>query len=983
MLQSATTSGVQPNYECEQLTPRRIRHITSVQIRNLTPFPVRDAFTSALSQPAEQSHFGATGVTDDLGAIASRKRARKVSANSTATRRSLKWEDGTLGGETPSANDGRARTGSASRITFASTGNISTSPSQPGQPFSASRSTPSLRSHRARTSSMTSSSSNHLPASSLQFVASSSSALSGPSRLSDNSQSALERVIGSRLVETFITIAVPSVTPTEEAPMSSASSPPFRSPSSPGLRSATLRKATVLSPTSPTSRVMPKSAGHTKDPSTVSSPNRKRFDAPQISSSPRVNNANNAGQAKQETRVRTPATPRVNGSSTSQNTTSKGKGKTVANLPIESESSTEPKLSPPVYFSPIHRPSTNPSFPIDPSSINGFHWADSCGHTLNIEVWAKMPSHVQRPDRTNEDTHHDWKLLDEWEVNLEKLVPLPDDLDANPTQLPSNTIVVSLSPPGQAFYLPSPMKHLSRSSTPSVGYTSDPESEIRKAKQLAEPSQPALDLTQPVDIVSLSRRRRHKRIGSTSDSRDTTKTAGWQELFKLVTLQSCILDNETSLSEVVRKIDGILEEDEAFVLRRDISEREARIRDFQAKRHAVLEQCAKRKLEIADRAQLFQERTEFLESARYALTADTEMDGEIQSERILLLVLQDKMRAARTSLLSTLSAIFPIELYSPSELLFTILDVPLPIPLTSNDPAPPLSLPEHKDVTEEAVATALGYTAQVLQILAAYLGKNLVYPVTCIGSRSLIRDGISAMVGPRMFPLFSRGVDTYRFEYGVFLLNKDVEMLMAERDLRALDIRHTLPNLKNLLLTLSHDDPSEGKTSRRPISPISSVTGLETPSRESSPVQDEIRTPKASQLGDPRGIGEGTTPTASGSTTPTTNTMTDDSRKARPFLGFVPFTEFLRGRYPSSSQPPEKLSSTSHTATEFHSDRSEPEESDDDVELGEDSDVDEEDRNTIHGVATESQANGPNSHGAAGKGMVGIGRPSVDLKIEA
>jgi hypothetical protein len=29
---------------------------------------------------------------------------------------------------------------------------------------------------------------------------------------------------------------------------------------------------------------------------------------------------------------------------------------------------------------------------------------------------------------------------------------------------------------------------------------------------------------------------------------------------------------------------------------------------------------------------------------------------------------------------------------------------------------------------------------------------------------------------------------------------------MAERDLRALDMRHTLPNLKNLLLTLSHDD---------------------------------------------------------------------------------------------------------------------------------------------------------------------------------
>jgi hypothetical protein len=27
------------------------------------------------------------------------------------------------------------------------------------------------------------------------------------------------------------------------------------------------------------------------------------------------------------------------------------------------------------------------------------------------------------------------------------------------------------------------------------------------------------------------------------------------------------------------------------------------------------------------------------------------------------------------------------------------------------------------------------------------------------------------------FPLYSKGVDTYRFEYGVFLLNKNIEMV--------------------------------------------------------------------------------------------------------------------------------------------------------------------------------------------------------------
>ena len=77
--------------------------------------------------------------------------------------------------------------------------------------------------------------------------------------------------------------------------------------------------------------------------------------------------------------------------------------------------------------------------------------------------------------------------------------------------------------------------------------------------------------------------------------------------------------------------------------------------------------------------------------------------------------------------------------------------MPLPIPPGPTDPAPPLAVPSRKDINEETVATALGYAAQVVQLLAAYLGQGLIYPVTCIGSRSLIKDGISMMVGPRMY----------------------------------------------------------------------------------------------------------------------------------------------------------------------------------------------------------------------------------------
>jgi len=122
--------------------------------------------------------------------------------------------------------------------------------------------------------------------------------------------------------------------------------------------------------------------------------------------------------------------------------------------------------------------------------------------------------------------------------------------------------------------------------------------------------------------------------------------------------------------------------------------------------------------------------------------------------RDTLAALQRHIPPIRVTLISTLSSLFPIDLISGSDLLFSVLGVPLPIPTGATDPAPPLSLPAYKDVNEDSVATALAYAALVVQLLAIYLGKVLVYPITFCGSRSMIRDGISAMVGPRMCVLY-------------------------------------------------------------------------------------------------------------------------------------------------------------------------------------------------------------------------------------
>lgn len=121
-----------------------------------------------------------------------------------------------------------------------------------------------------------------------------------------------------------------------------------------------------------------------------------------------------------------------------------------------------------------------------------------------------------------------------------------------------------------------------------------------------------------------------------------------------------------------------------------------------------------------------------------------------------------------------LSHIFPVEAVNdpPSfipevarPLLFSILNVALP-----NSSYPPA-------FSDEALSSALGYTAQVVTILAAYLGVPLHYPIKSLGSRSAVIDPISMMRGPRAFPLYGKGVDRYRFDYGVFLLNKNIEQV--------------------------------------------------------------------------------------------------------------------------------------------------------------------------------------------------------------
>lgn len=63
------------------------------------------------------------------------------------------------------------------------------------------------------------------------------------------------------------------------------------------------------------------------------------------------------------------------------------------------------------------------------------------------------------------------------------------------------------------------------------------------------------------------------------------------------------------------------------------------------------------------------------------------------------------------------------------------------------------------------------------------------------------------------FPLYAKGVDRYRFEFGVFLLNKDIEQLMNAYGLIVMDLRHTLPNIHYFIQAILTTSESSGPTS--------------------------------------------------------------------------------------------------------------------------------------------------------------------------
>ena len=350
----------------------------------------------------EQSQYAIPGTTDDLGIISSRKRARKLSTTSTKARLNAKPDNGPHeGGKINSFAEQRGRKASGVRVDLSSGGRTLGRTSDQGTlSFAPSRSPLTARPQRPRTTSKTSSTSSRVAASASNILGSASAVTTASVLLPDHSQTGLEKVISSRLTETFIIIAIP---------------PSTHYAGESTLTSCTETSKRVTVPTANLASPPPGRAG------TGFSTNSSRG----ITRISRLDSQRTHKRVEQS---------RLSGTATSQITSSPSKQRFHSHANLAQPSSPTTK-----YLSPLHRPSTNPLFHFDARfDLDFLSWTDTGGHVLKLEIWGKIPTHRPQDIRTNErrpsgsvsldDEAFEWKMLDDWDVDLQDLIPLSDEV---------------------------------------------------------------------------------------------------------------------------------------------------------------------------------------------------------------------------------------------------------------------------------------------------------------------------------------------------------------------------------------------------------------------------------------------------------------------------------------------------------------------------------------------------------------------------
>jgi len=299
-------------------------------------------------------------------------------------------------------------------------------------------------------------------------------------------------------------------------------------------------------------------------------------------------------------------------------------------------------------------------------------------------------------------------------------------------------------------------------------------------------------------------------------------TSSYDGLMRLSTLDACIQDAIVTKENLIADINKLVTSDKDRFTSSSLLESN---RDSLAriKRAIITERKNVRasRLRLLSKRESLADRREAMKNSLDAQNTEaahvSSADSKLSSCQGLLAQVSDDTLGQRRRICEDIMLAYPIEAIADSALQFTIRGLALP------NSTFPSSL---TGTLAEAIAAAFGHVAHVVYLLSFYLGVALPYPVQPCSSVSTVRDPISLMatsnsstpgtattitglttsavtrlvVPARTFPLFTKNAGPFfRFEYAVFLLNKDIELICERLGLKVLDIRQTLPNLKYAL----------------------------------------------------------------------------------------------------------------------------------------------------------------------------------------
>ena len=272
-------------------------------------------------------------------------------------------------------------------------------------------------------------------------------------------------------------------------------------------------------------------------------------------------------------------------------------------------------------------------------------------------------------------------------------------------------------------------------------------------------------------------------------------TSSYDALMRLANLDDCIQDALTTRVALKAQMNSILQEHEfAFKTFDERSQAEEALASTQRSAGAEskqLRQAMRRRDELREGLRARREAIKYGRISQDRTSSHlTAAKGKIPECHTVHGKYLDDTAGQIRRICEDICRIYPIEPIPDKNFAFTICGLPLP------------SSKSLENTDANTVAAAIGYAAHIIYLLSFYLSMPIPYPVKYYSSRSVINDPISSKMAVRTYPLYPTGAQ-FKFDYGVFLLNQNIQYMMSQKGLQAIDVRQTLPNLKYLLYYLT------------------------------------------------------------------------------------------------------------------------------------------------------------------------------------